>query len=512
MDQLPQEIIDRIAAFLPEDKQEMAEPATAPEQAVTAKKRFSIIKNIASKVHRIHGQDRQQQQGETLPQPPTKFWTRADAATISYRWQRAVEPVVYSKLTLGYSGIAKLKHALERRPERRSYLRSLTVVLALTHEHRTYIGIKDALPPLFEALSSEKDKSSVELTLRFEAADHDLRHSTRQGMVFDRIHSKALGDIACVKRLDFTPLAPNTEKERRNVLQLHLVEQASLIQHFPNLQSVRWYFTESESQAIRNAARDAFGKYLEANLPKIRGLTQFSLTLSLGVLGIRIQAPSGVGADSYEALYQRLHTATQHATDLSYSGVVSPSFFKTNNDDNDDERIWPSLRNLTVGLALLSPAGQWYFDGDFSLIDFDTPLDWRPRYATLQEGQHDGIFDEHPFWFRELPVEDAMLPLLSAFAGLVERQPVLETARLVARRGAGQAPPWAVCYLAPGKTCFWVDENDMDMEKPRVWFVTGRWRPKEELVRQFRRAGKGAGHGDNVSIIYWSMLDAPVRI
>ncbi|KAJ3472250.1 hypothetical protein NLG97_g11151 [Lecanicillium saksenae] len=323
MERLSQEIIDRIAALLPEDRIEMVQAPPAPEQDA-AKKRLSIIKKMVSKVQRIHDKDKGQDKGEASARPPAKYWTRADAATISHRWQRAVEPAVYSNLTLGYKGLGKLKNALERRPERSSYLRSLTAVLALTHEHWTYLGVKDALPPLFEALSAEKDKASVDLTLRFEAADHDLRHSTRQGMVFDRIHSKALGDIPCVKSLDFTPLASDSEKERRNVLQMHLMEQASLIQHFPNLQSVTWYFTESELQTVRDASRDAFAKYLEHNLPKKRGLAKISLTLSIGPLGTRIQSPMGVGVESYEALYQRLHTATPHATDLSYSGVVGP--------------------------------------------------------------------------------------------------------------------------------------------------------------------------------------------
>lgn len=509
MDRLPQEIIDRIAALLPGGRIEIEEPP-APSQDIP-QKRSSIFKKLVSKI--LPDDDKEiHQKGNK----PNKYWTRASAAAISYQWQRAVEPAVYSNLVVTYLGLEKLKTALERRPERRAYLRSLTVVLALTHEHWTGVAIKDSLQPLYQALKYGRDEAAVDLTLRFVSGHPYLRHHTRQGIVFDRIHSEPLGAMPCVRTLDFTPPAPATEKERRNVLHLHLMEQATLVMYFPNLQSVVYYYVESESQDIREQSRDMFAYYIAKDLPERRHITKFSLSLSIGILGLRIASPMGVGADSYENLYGKMHAATQHATDVSYSGVVGSSLFQPA-PDAADEYIWLSLRNLTVCMTPLSPTGQWYFDGDnCSPITLDTSLAWQPDYAKLQQGQqqqHSSTFDDVPGWFQELPEEDNMLPLLSALAGLLERLPVLETARLVARRGMGEkAAPWAVCYLAPGKTSRWVNGSDMDIDRPRVWFVTGRWRPGDTLVQRFRRAGQGAGHGEDASVIYWSILEPPVLI
>ncbi|KAM3535087.1 hypothetical protein MY4038_001663 [Beauveria bassiana] len=523
MDRLSQEIIDRIAALLPEEKLEMTGVPAAGNS--TSDTKSSMVKKLMCKMRRGKDNSQTQQQRNALSKPSTQCWTRAAAATISLRWQRAIEPIVYANLHLGYSGLANLRSALQSRSERRAYLRSLTVVLALTHEHWTGLGVRqDALQPLFDALGGggeDRNAGVVDLTLRFRAGHPDLRHRTCQGIVFDRHHpgKPLLGAMPCVGTLDFTPARPTTKKERRNVLQLHLTEQAQLVARCPNLQAVAWHYAEEQiaSQAIRDAARDAFADCMVEQLAPRRRITKVSLTLRIGRLGLCICAPSSVGADSYEDLYKKLRAATTHAADFCYAGVVGPSLLH----DDGDAGCWLALRNLTVGMALLTPAGQFYFGGDAALppIDLDTPLGWRVA-------RHDGERSPgRPLLFREtttttttMPDEATMGPLLSAFAQLLARLPVLETANLLARCGGGaeeeeeEAVSWAVCYCAPGRTSAWVGSSGMDMERPRVWFVTRRWRPEDGLVRAFRRAGEGAGHGDRASVIYWSAGDASVRI
>lgn len=511
MDRLPQEIIDRIAAGLPDVKLAMAAPPPKPSPNAPNTKP-SIINKLVAKVRRERGDSKQHTQGNVPPEPATTYWTRASAAAISRKWQRAVEPIIYSRLHLGYDGLEKLKLALQRRPELRAYLRSLTVVLALTtdHHHWTELGVgEDALAPLFSALgSSDAQRAAVDLTLRFEAGHPDLRHRARHGIVLDRTCTEPLGAIPCVRRLDFTQPVLEFERDRRNVLQLHLVEQARLIAHLPNLQSVAWHWTESESQPERDAAREAFAAHIAAHVPQRRQITQVSLTLSIGPLGARVCAPSGVGADSYENLYAKLQIATAHVTDLRYAGVVGPSFFR----DLCGGGQWRALRKLTICMAMLTPTGQFYFDPDVGVrlgSDPDTPLDWRLASAPPPPPP------QHAFWSRAEPSMATMAPLLRALAGLLRRLPALEEARLLLRHEtlSGTRLPWAVCYLAPGqKGDDWVGGSELDIERPRVWFVTGRWRPADDLARQFRSAGRGAGHGDDASLIHWSTLEAPVRI
>ncbi|ATY58468.1 hypothetical protein A9K55_002997 [Cordyceps militaris] len=505
MDRLSQELIDRIAALLPAGPVPMADPPAADTGGGSASgKKASIVKQLFSHVR--------PRRDDPKTRPLPRYWTRASAAVLCYRWQRAVEPLVYAHLVLGYPGLGRLRAALARRPERRAYLRSLTVVLALAHEHWTDGGVRlDALQPLFAALSGEA-VAAVDLTLRFAAGHPDLRHRTRQGIVFDRVHGAPLDLAACVRTLDFTPATPATERGRRDVLQLHLAEQASLVRRFPGLQSVVWHYAESELQEVRDRSRDGFADALAEQLSQRRQIANVGLTLRIGGLGTGISAASSVGRDSYEGLYAKLRAATAHVTELSYAGVVGPSLFLDPAAAGGDG--WHALRHLAVRMALLTPAGQFYFDGHpYSPLALDTPPDWRPAYATLQPEQHDGIApDGRPFLFCERPAEDVMGPLLRAWAGLLARLPALQTASLVARRGADEAPPWAVWYGTPGRTSPWVDGSGMDGDRPRVWFVTGRWRPGEDLVREFRMAGRGAGYGDNVSVIYWSILDPPVRI
>lgn len=515
MDRLSQEIIDRIAAMLPEEPQKMEQPL-AP--AATASKRRNRISRLMSKMRLTDGQQAANAQEATPSEPQDQYWTRAAVANLNHRWQRAVEPAIFSKLSLSSSksDVDFLSSVLARRPERERFLRSIVVMTSLKHEHYTYIGGKNLLNSLFTALGALRNAKAVDLVLRFEAGHPDLRHQARDGIVFDRVHSEPLTEVPCVRKLDFTPVTLDTEKKRRDILQLQPMEQVFLVHYFPNLQAVAWHFVETEQQFVRDTTRDTFSEYMERILRERPKLTSVSVSLSVGRLGTRILSPAGIGAESYNRLYARLRASTAHVTDLSYSGILGPSFLQPNDGDGDGdgegERLWPSLRNLTVCMALLTQNGQWAFDGDaFSLVELDTPLEWQPEFATLQKGQHSGFYDDRPFWFRELPDEEGMVPLLEAFAALIARLPVLQTAQLIARRGAGKAAPWAVVYCAPGKTSRWIDYSQLDIEKPRVWFVTGRWQPAEELVQRFRNAGSGARHGD-VSIMYWSILDAPVTI
>ncbi|KAJ2965736.1 hypothetical protein NQ176_g10474 [Zarea fungicola] len=258
----------------------------------------------------------------TVVQPQVKYWTRASAAVLSRRWQRAVEPVIFSQISSNSSDLQYLSCILSRYPERGAYLRSLTVVCRLTHEHWTLLGVKDALHPLFSTLGAESNVENVDLTLQFEAGHPDLRHLTRQGIVLNRIDSKPLGEIAWAKKLDFTPLAAKTGKKRQNILQLHLMEQASLTTRFPNLQGVVWHCVESEEKDVRDRVRDGFGRYIAENLPKKRSITDVGISLRVGVLGIVIAAGTQVGRTSYEGFYANLRSATQHVTNLRYAGIA----------------------------------------------------------------------------------------------------------------------------------------------------------------------------------------------
>ncbi|OAA66125.1 hypothetical protein ISF_03963 [Cordyceps fumosorosea ARSEF 2679] len=493
MDRLPQEIVDRIAALLPAGAIPMPEPP-APRHA----SKPGMLQRLASKVRREHHHP-----------APSRHWTRASAAATSRRWQRAVEPLVYAALVLrgGDPALERLRAALARRPERCAHIRSLTVVLPLTHRHWTGRGVdaEALLRPLFSVLCEVRTTATVDLTLRFEAGHPGMRHRCRQGIVFDG-DEPAVAVAGCVRRLDFTPAAPETERGRRDVLQLHLAEQARLVleaARFPNLCAVVWHAVESEAQAERDAARDAFAACLAENLPRHRGVTEVSVALRLGRLGFTVCAASGVGAASYGQLLQTLAAAT-HVEELRYAGVVAPALL--------DNGRWQALRRLTVCMALLDPEGRFYFAGDvYADAELDTPPGWCPLAPWDRDDER----------FREVPDEEVMAPLLRALAGLLERLPRLETARLVVRRGTLGAPPWEVCYCAPGRTDkgAWVpaDGGDGDGDgdgdgRPSVWFVTGRWRPGDELVREFRRAGRGAGHGEEASVMYWSMEDSPVRL
>lgn len=518
MDLLSQEIIDCIAVLLPETKVAMEDQSSAVA-AETADRERSLFRRLMSKMRHGSVNSELKSRTDTDVQPQVRHWTRASAAVLSHRWQRAVEPVIFSQISTDSSDLQYLSCILSRYPERGAYLRSLTVMCRLTHEHWTQLGVKDALHPLFSALSAESNAENVDLTLRFEAGHPNLRHLTRQGIVLNRIDSKPLGEIAWAKKLDFTPLAAETEKKRRNVLQLHLMEQASLTARFPNLQSVVWHCLESEEKDVRDRVRDGFGRYIAENLPKRRNITNVGISLRVGVLGIVIAAGTQVGRTSYEGFYTNLRSATQHVTDLRYAGIVGPTLFQpcTANTD-DDDMTWPMMRTMTVFMAHLSPAGEPYLYGDdfYGPIELDTPLDWAPDYAALQQEQQSGVFEEQPSAVSELAELEHLKPLLAAFAYLLARLPALEMAQMLARRGAAEgAPwmvPWVVCYCAPGKTSRLIDFSEMDIEKPRVWFVTARWRVSKSMVQQFLSAGKATGHGKAVSLIYWSILNAPTRI
>lgn len=480
MDRLPQEIIEQIVSHL------------SPERIYVApfRPRLRQRGGLSRFLAKATGGPPPEQVAESIDD---HYSQRACMAAVSRKWQMAVERVIFSDLLITRQKLAELDVVLSR-PGRMPHLRNLTLVDL--HEGK-------GLELLFTVLSSWEG-GPISLRLSFTRATSESKPQ--------EVHLDGLADlplVECVTSLSFYPV-------QQKFGQLDLPSQAVLTARFPNLQEVEWISTDSPQPNLRTQNWVNFANAAVDCLPGSQ-LTKLSLALRSGLVGSCIGGPRHVITSEYEKLFTKLRIATENVTDLTYAGIVGPSFFPPLAADAAGLNTWPTLRNLTLCSALISTRGEWYFTGSlgaWSITDLDTPVYWLPRYnvgvcgrGVVPPKQHEKahVFHpqvEHPYWIRDLMDEDEFRPLLHGFADFLKGRILLETAQIVARRSV-EPIPWAVCYCAPGKTSKYIDYDTSHIDNPRVWFVTGDWRPTEEIVERFRTAAS-AGHDIEAVVVWWS--------
>lgn len=242
---------------------------------------------------------------------------------------------------------------------------------------------------------------------------------------------------------------------------------------------------------------------------------------------------------SYDPFSTSLRTISYHLRRMRLFAVVDETLFWP--ADGGELPAWPQLESLDICFHFVSPSGRWYFKGlrepeegqlDGYVLDesayppFETTrVDkyWCDRHNTY--GGWEAISDAQ---FRVVPDDEAISPLLEAFAKAAVRMPKLKDAALWCplyfKRSQddegqdvdylGDSIPdlfkcnpetlgWGIAYMKPYQKVFSRHVNQEYVAERQLWWMVGnRWRPSADLQERFREVGREK-HGNGL-VEHWS--------
>lgn len=214
--------------------------------------------------------------------------------------------------------------------------------------------------------------------------------------------------------------------------------------------------------------------------------------------------PSSLSTDHLSCA---LHTLSQSPklTSLKLGGsiVVSPELYWP--ADSSTPPSWPNLRYFHVTFDMTTPDGDWYFirdptkldDDDYSdevedeadsSSESDTSIDsWDFLIPdSFNERKEDRAVGDFPVrMFRTLPSDSRINPLLLAMARAAGHMPQLQSMSLVSKLHSFDGAWFEIYYHAPGQRSN-LDSEPGDLEKARLYWSVGKWRPDEEVLRIWR--------------------------
>jgi hypothetical protein len=276
-----------------------------------------------------------------------------------------------------------------------------------------------------------------------------------------------------------------------------------------------WQYAEPGVYApLRRRMRDELAHTLQTfRLP--RSARRFTVDLESHPYQHAQRLPDLVSPRTHDPLCAALHRVVGDGDGLealSYTGQVDPSFFWPYFDSaaadggggvgvgEPPEPFWCSLVELSVDFDMRSPSGRWYFRGAagdaHNVPSSDEPLPAEGGYMPPGYGSDEDEWDEAAEYevslrpvgregdgtldllddFRVVPDEEALLPLLEAFARAVAQMPALRTACLTSRLPDPYLE-WFVVYATPGNLTDYeeyMEEDDSAGTKPRVFLHVAR--------------------------------------
>ncbi|KAK7756342.1 hypothetical protein SLS62_001568 [Diatrype stigma] len=221
---------------------------------------------------------------------------------------------------------------------------------------------------------------------------------------------------------------------------------------------------------------------------------------------------------------------------LDYEGPIDPTlFWPQESSETEDTSSWESLREMQVHFGLGSLAGQWFFKGlrgdRFYDQSSDVPLSQDaagllpPGYYDSDEKNEEAIalaksmempndgegFVVDGCEFRCVPRDEAIAPLLTAVARRLAHTPSLQTVHLETALPRDKGA-WFCSFQAPGEMSDWDEYVDCEgsgcndpLSRARVFLHAGDWRPDEEVVADLRAVGR-ALYGEDAIVTFLPFL------
>jgi hypothetical protein len=198
---------------------------------------------------------------------------------------------------------------------------------------------------------------------------------------------------------------------------------------------------------------------------------------------------------------------------------------------------WPNLEDLHVKFFIATPSGSWYFNGpegtDFGGVEVGYTKTETEMYPPLVNTEKDDMVWEKTrrlglhkyrtptFQYRVIPNDETLVPFLTAFAKAVTHMPRLRTYALWSdisfdirddetyqeaqfttisgsfNYGSSKQLAWGVVCagsfsegaLSPDGGYWCIDRKQIFTGQRQIHWATGMWRPPKDLQDLFRRVG-----------------------
>ena len=232
-----------------------------------------------------------------------------------------------------------------------------------------------------------------------------------------------------------------------------------------------------------------------------------------------------------------LRILSYHLQQMTLRAQVDDALFWPGDGDGTTPH-WPLLQYIFLMFHMVSPSGDWYFDGprgegeglastsyeldDSSYPPLETTED--DESSECQDAENDRSFENTGgFWFRITPSDNVLGPFLASFAKAAAHMPELKRAvlwsplRWDVDRDDEEGPAfdyfeppdkfepdysaWGFAYYAPRAGEPFATPGERDCEDRQIWWRVGDWRPSGELHHLFQQIG-GQEHGEGLKE-YW---------
>ncbi|KAI1806651.1 hypothetical protein F4811DRAFT_509880 [Daldinia bambusicola] len=354
----------------------------------------------------------------------------APYATISRTWQAAIERRLFSHLILDNKreDLSDFPRIVWANPARRMFLRYIVFKVFANNRPLPSEAMTSDLRQLFCILAEKNDNKEITLELIFYESSEEDGPRYEHGHPEPRFGSTgAFGErfatVECVSRL---------------VLQVDVYERPALLtainlmKRLPCLRSITVFGDE-----MHTYPEDRHG--LATALASILSRTE-CLEVTLGIDTILPReyntelswfspqvTPGSVSLPPYDTLGATVRMWSHNLVYLNISGIFDSSLFWPSKNEKSEITAtpWPRLKEFHASLALMTPAGRWYFVEN-------------PEIPQVQDD----------------PRDDTLWPLFKAWAKAIESMPVLEQASVtfdvMAYPFSDDCPYiWSVIFLIP---------------------------------------------------------------
>ncbi|KAF1962874.1 hypothetical protein CC80DRAFT_521817 [Byssothecium circinans] len=228
-----------------------------------------------------------------------------------------------------------------------------------------------------------------------------------------------------------------------------------------------------------------------------------------------------------DPLSTSLHLLSYQLRTMSLHVVADETLFWPSDGETP---AWPNLESLNVMFHMSTPSGSWYFrgtHGDGVMEGYDIPDDAYPPLETIERDYDDDseVVDWQCSWdrlyeasqFRVEPINEMIVPFLTAFA---KSAALMSSLREFALWCPLQFSPlhegdyenydyhsvsgfteyglaWGIAYTKPGEEAFMNAPGTDFSSNRQIWWMVSKWRPQHKLHSLFQRIGLDK-HGEGL--------------
>ncbi|KFZ14402.1 hypothetical protein V502_06087 [Pseudogymnoascus sp. VKM F-4520 (FW-2644)] len=470
MNNLPQEIIERIVSFLP--------GGSSAEWSV-----------------------------EDENHPTSQY------AVISNKFCAAIERSMFKRLRINNEELETFAQVLT--PSRRGFLRFLSYSIVL--------------PPVDEAVSHRYERPAETKAVK-EERELKLYEEIDEFPEYRDLRSRInLLAPNVLPRLTFISRLVMSDFDRR----LTSSVQIDLAARMPGLQALDLVSASNEVRypGVLRKDRCILASALKLRSEETKKISVATLDMSVndgdGALHQLLPMPDLIYPSGYDPLGSSLRTWSQRLTNFVVKGVVNEALFWPHAlETTSSHPQWLNLKDFYVQLERHTPSGWWYFmpkgkpkfgtpprnpaedPNDLPQLFTDNPIDGADPFDKWDEYDWDCergyAMPVEDFFTRNFPNEDTMQPLLEGWAKALRSMPSLQRATLAFKveipdsRSSDEDnvswDDWEVIYESPESTSSYVWERNLaagERSSRRLTFHNTRgWRPNRNTMDLLQRIGE----------------------